>query len=82
MPFSEVERAALLSVRGVGPTIVSRLEQMGFQSLAQLSEASLDEIVSAGAAISGSTCWKNSPQARAAIQGAIELARVQQRSGE
>lgn len=82
MPFSETERSALLSVRGVGPTVVVRLEQMGFHSLAQLSEASLDEIVSAGAAISGSTCWKSSPQARAAIQGAIELARVQQERSE
>ncbi|MCE8024528.1 helix-hairpin-helix domain-containing protein [Halomonas sp. MCCC 1A11058] len=82
MPFSEAERTALLSVRGVGPTVVARLEQMGFQSLVQLSEASLDEIVSAGAAISGSTCWKNSPQARAAIQGAIELAQVQQECSE
>ncbi|MGZ2778489.1 helix-hairpin-helix domain-containing protein, partial [Pseudomonas aeruginosa] len=31
-------------------------------------------IVSNGTAMTGSTCWKNSPQARAAIQAAIGLA--------
>ena len=40
MAFSPEDRAALLAVKGVGPT-----------------------------------CWKNSPQARAAIQAAVDLAR-------
>ena len=46
MPFSPEERKALLGVKGVGPTVVARLEQMGFASLAQLSEANALDIVS------------------------------------
>ncbi len=75
MPFSPEERKALLGVKGVGPTVVARFEQMGFASLAQLSEANALDIVSQASAIAGSTCWKNSPQARAAIQAAIALAK-------
>lgn len=75
MPFPADERAALLAVKGVGPTVVARLEQMGFSSLGQLAGADATEIVSTAAALVGSTCWKNSPQARAAIQSAILLAR-------
>ena len=75
MPFSPEERKALLGVKGVGPTVVARLEQMGFASLAQLSEANALDIVSQASAIVGSTCWKNSPQARAAVQAAIALAK-------
>ncbi|WP_454731278.1 MULTISPECIES: helix-hairpin-helix domain-containing protein [Cupriavidus] len=74
MSFSEKDRAALLAVKGVGPTVVARLEQMGFRSLAQLAVASVTDIVTTAASLTGSTCWKNSPQARAAIQRAIERA--------
>jgi len=74
MPFPPLERKALLGVKGVGPTVVARLEQMGFESLAHLSKANALDIVSKASAIVGSTCWKNSPQARAAIQAAISLA--------
>ncbi|WP_198970106.1 helix-hairpin-helix domain-containing protein [Xylophilus sp. ASV27] len=75
MGFSLEERAALLGVKGVGPTVVARLEQMGFISLAQLGKANALDIVSRASEIVGSSCWKNSPQARAAIQAAIALAR-------
>ena len=74
MPFPPTERKALLAVKGVGPTVIARLEQMGFESLAHLSKANALDIVSKASAIVGSTCWKNSPQARAAIQAAITLA--------
>ncbi|ATE62740.1 Pathogenicity locus [Thauera sinica] len=75
MPFPPEERKALLGVKGVGPTVVARLEQMGYESLAHLGKAEVLDVVSRAAAIVGSTCWKNSPQARAAIQAAIALAR-------
>ncbi|MDR2195417.1 MAG: hypothetical protein LBE50_02280 [Gallionellaceae bacterium] len=75
MPFPADERNALLGVKGVGPTVVARLEQMGYSSLAHLSKANALDIVSEASAMLGSTCWKNSPQARAAIQSAILLAR-------
>lgn len=74
MPFSSNERQALLTLKGVGPTIIARLEEMGYDSLAQLASANTQHIVSQTAAITGSTCWKNSPQARAAIGAVIQLA--------
>ncbi len=74
--FSAEERARLLAVKGVGATVVARLEQLGFQSLAQLAEADTGDIVTQAAAMLGSSCWRNSPQARAAISGAIDAARA------
>ncbi|HHL2709729.1 TPA: helix-hairpin-helix domain-containing protein [Yersinia enterocolitica] len=76
MGFTDNERSALLAVKGVGPTVVTRLEQLSFTSLAQLGQADMNEIVSSAAAMVGSTCWKNSPQARSAIQAAIDLAKT------
>ena len=75
MAFPDDERALLLAVKGVGPTVVSRLEQLGFDSLATLARADTRDILLQAAAMLGSSCWKNSPQARAAIDGAIDLAR-------
>ena len=75
MPFPPSEHRALLAVRGVGPTVIARLEQMGFESLAHLAGANAADILSRGAALTGSSCWKNSPQARAAVAAAIEAAR-------
>jgi hypothetical protein len=78
MLFPAAERKALLAVKGVGPTVVARLEQMGYSSLAHLSKANTLDIVSKASAIVGSTCWKNSPQARAAINAAIDMAKHHQ----
>ncbi|MEK1912425.1 MAG: helix-hairpin-helix domain-containing protein [Pseudomonas chlororaphis] len=75
MPFPLEERQALLKVKGVGETVVARLEQLGIDSLAQLARADALEIVTQASALVGSSCWKNSPQARAAIQAAIALAK-------
>ncbi len=74
MPFLPSDRKLLLSVKGVGPTVISRLEQLGFSSLKQLASADAAMIVQSAAALVGSTCWKNSPQARAAIEAAITAA--------
>ena len=74
--FPPDDRAALLAVKGVGPTVVTRLEQLGFTSLAQLAEADPEDVVAGAAAMLGSSCWRNSPQARAAIEGAIAVARA------
>lgn len=76
MPFPLEERRALLAVKGLGPTVVARLEQMGFESLAHLAKANTLDIVSKAADIVGSTCWKNSPQARAAIALPLPSSRV------
>ena len=74
MPFSIQDRQVLLSVKGVGPTILSRLEAMGFHSLQQLAGGDAADILKQGASLTGSSCWKNSPKAKAAVQGAIEAA--------
>ena len=74
--FNEDERAVLLAVKGVGATVVARLEQLGFHSLQQLAQAETGDVVSQASAMLGSSCWRNSPQARAAISGAIAAARA------
>ncbi|NER60066.1 helix-hairpin-helix domain-containing protein [Pseudomonas sp. MAFF212428] len=76
MQFSPQERAVLLAIKGVGPTVLTRLEQLGYHSLAQLSQADALDIVTQAAGLVGSSCWKNSPQARAAIQAVIAQARA------
>ncbi|MDO5610564.1 MAG: helix-hairpin-helix domain-containing protein [Pseudomonadota bacterium] len=77
MPFPDDQRQTLLAVKGVGPAVIARLEQMGFATLTELAEADADQILAAGAALTGSSCWKNSPQARAAITAAIDCAQTQ-----
>ncbi|MEM7782953.1 MAG: helix-hairpin-helix domain-containing protein [Planctomycetota bacterium] len=74
MPFSVQERKSLLQLKGVGPTVLDRLEQIGISSCDQLKEYSVSEIVLAVAEMLGSSCWKNSPQAKVAIESAIEFA--------
>lgn len=74
--FGPTERAMLLGVKGVGPTVIGRLEQLGYHTLAGLAEADTTHIVQRVASMLGSTCWLNSPQARSAIDGAIALARA------
>lgn len=75
MPFSLDERTALLALKGVGPTVIARLEQMGITSLGELEKSDIDDILAQASAALGSTCWKNSPQARAAITAAVALAK-------
>ena len=76
MTFSPSERATLLAVKGVGPTVVRRLEEMGVEDLLDLSSRDAMALCAAASAMLGSTCWRNSPQARAAITAAIEAARA------
>ena len=44
---------------------------MGLDDVATLAAADLDDVLEQGAKLTGSTCWKNSPQARAAMQAAV-----------
>lgn len=74
MRFSAGERSTLLAVKGVGPKVIDRLEQMGFSTLSQLADADVTDILSQGAALSGSSCWKHSPQSKAAVQAAVSAA--------
>jgi len=74
--FSEQERATLLAVKGVGPTVVRRLEELGVEDLADLATRDAAALCTAASAMLGATCWRNSPQARAAIAAAIEAAKA------
>ena len=76
MPFPPSERKALLALKGIGPTVITRLEQMGYESLTSLAKADSLDILAKGAQMTGSSCWKNSPQARAAIETAISFAKT------
>ncbi len=75
MPFTDKEIQALLAVKGIGKTILQRLQQMRVDDIANLAAADLDDILEQGAQLTDSTCWKNSPQAKAAIAAAIEWAK-------
>ena len=72
--FPDAERAALLAVKGVGPTVIERLETIGITSFAELARQDVDGICTQVSLMLGSTCWRNSPMARAAIAGAIARA--------
>jgi hypothetical protein len=74
MPFSDTERQAMLQLKGVGATVIQRLEQIGFDSLAELQGAEAAQITKQIAEMIGSTCWHNSPQARASIHAVLDLA--------
>ncbi len=74
MQFSAVERQSMLKLKGVGVTVIGRLEQIGFYSLAELKNQDAASITKQISEMMGSTCWHNSPQARSSIQSVIDLA--------
>lgn len=76
MKFSEPEKEALLAVKGVGPTVVKRFEEIGISSLTELAAYNAEDIAERVAQMLRTTCWKNSPQAKAAINAAIERAKA------
>ncbi|UOO81095.1 recombinase RecA [Uruburuella testudinis] len=71
MPFNTAEQQSLWAQKGIGPTVLQRLQQMALDDTAKLAAADVETILQQGAALTGSTCWRNSPQARAAIQTAV-----------
>ena len=73
MAFSETDRRQLLELKFVGTKIIERLEEMQLDSFDKLRNASLDEILNKGALLTGSSCWKNSHQAKTAIQNILAL---------
>ncbi len=52
-----------------------RFEQIGIDSLEKLSNSSVEEITDIVSDILGSSCWKNSPQAKKAVSSTIEFAK-------
>lgn len=79
--FSPDERAILLAVKGVGPTVVARLEEIGVASLTDLATCDADDICTRVSLLLGASCWRNSPQSRAAIAGAIAGAKAEVTGG-
>ena len=64
MNFVEKERKALLEVKGLGPVVIRRFEEIGTYSLQELSEYEADDIAEIVADMLGTSCWKNSPQSK------------------
>ena len=79
--FTPEEIQSLLAEKGIGKTVLQRLQQMGLDDVAKLAAADVDDMLQRGAALTGSTCWKNSPQARAAMQAAVDWAKRRQTAG-
>lgn len=77
MPFSEAEVVSLLSIKGIGKGVLQRLQEMGSDDVDSLASAEVGSVLAQGAFLSGSSCWQNSPQAKAAVTAAIEWARGQ-----
>lgn len=73
--FDKEARAVLLSVKGVGETVIARFEQLGIATLPDLAGQDEEDLRGRIAALLGSSCWRNSPQAKRAVQGAIAAAR-------
>ncbi|WP_392560925.1 hypothetical protein RHO12_06905 [Orbus sturtevantii] len=73
MAFSQSEYNQLINLKYVGAKIIERLEQMELDSFDKLKQTTLDDILSQGALLSGSTCWKNSHQAKTAILNILSL---------
>ena len=80
MPFTTEQQTALLAEKGIGKTVLQRLAQMGLDDVEALANADIDEVLTLGAMLTGSSCWKNSPQAKAAIEAAVAWAKAQQNS--
>jgi predicted flap endonuclease-1-like 5' DNA nuclease len=73
--FSKEEREALLAIKGIGPTVIKRFEEIGIYSLSELTRHNVEDIAEMVADMLHTTCWKNSPQAKQAIAAAIDLAK-------
>ncbi|MDQ2077739.1 helix-hairpin-helix domain-containing protein [Marinimicrobium sp. ABcell2] len=75
MAFTEVEKQALLELKGVGPTVVKRFEEIGIDSFNKLAAYDAKTIAEMVASMLRTTCWKNSPQALSAVDSAIARAK-------
>jgi hypothetical protein len=73
--FRDEERQAMLQPKGVGATVIRRLEQVGYCSLEVLRDQEAAFVTKQISEMMGSTCWHNSPQARSSIQAIIDLAK-------
>ncbi|HHE3467975.1 TPA: recombinase RecA [Pasteurella multocida] len=77
MPFTLSQQQSLLAQKGIGTTILKRLQEMGLDDVKLLAKTDPTFILERGAELTGSTCWRNSPQARKAIETAVNWAKTQ-----
>ncbi len=75
MSFNHEEKEALVSLKGIGPTVIKRFEEIGIHSLQELKQYNAEDITEMVASMLNTTCWKNSPRAKSAISAAINLAK-------
>ncbi len=64
----------MLNLKGVGPTVIKRLEGLGYKNFEELRDKDPRELANEVAEYLGSPCWRNSPLARAALERIIVLA--------
>nr|WP_251080800.1 helix-hairpin-helix domain-containing protein [Motilimonas cestriensis] len=64
-----------MALKGVGPTVLKRFEEIGIETFSDLAKYRADDIAEMVASMLRTTCWKNSPQAKSAIEAAIARAK-------
>ncbi|WP_240006696.1 helix-hairpin-helix domain-containing protein [Pseudaquidulcibacter saccharophilus] len=72
--FDIKEREILKTAKFVGDKVIDRFEEIGIYTCVALSQKTVDEICTLVAAHLGASCWKNSPQSKAAVANAINTA--------
>lgn len=85
MGFPERDRKRMLNLVGVGPMMVTRLEELGFTSLTQLAKQDPNSIGHIFTQKMGLAGWHRTPRARRTVQTLIEFARaevLQRRAGQ
>nr|WP_298644221.1 recombinase RecA [uncultured Cardiobacterium sp.] len=85
IPIPENNLAVLVNILSAARRLASLISGIGITNglddIPALAEADVDDILAHGAYLTGSTCWRNSPQARAAITTAIAWAQRQKVRG-
>jgi predicted flap endonuclease-1-like 5' DNA nuclease len=77
MGFSERERKKMLCLVGVGPMVVTRLEEIGVSSLSQLAKQDPNSIARIFTQKMGLAGWHRTPNARRSMQTLVEFARAE-----
>lgn len=75
--FPETERRFLLGQTGIGPSVIARLEQVGFGSMQAVEVAGVGCVIDAVIASVRSTAWRNRS---AALADALHAWQVHTRS--
>jgi len=68
-PFDAQDRARLLRLPQIGPTVIDRLAAAGFHSLDTMRQAGLDAVVGAVCRQMGTRAWANRRRALARALG-------------